>query len=128
MKSRKQSMEKMEKETTTLKEELQAARKQLNLGTFLVDITETRILPFCEKAWEVTKTTIREVIAFVKEYSFRLKEWVKVCWASFKHFLQTNESCQMFKNKAISLYTDAMAFLAAKWNAIKPTCKKEFMK
>lgn len=121
-------MEKMEKETATLKEELQAARKQLNLGTFLVDITEMRILPFCEKVWEVTKTTILDVIAFVKEYSFRLKEWAKVCWASFKHFLQTNESCQMFKNKAISLYTDAMAFLAAKWAAIKPTCREEFTK
>ena len=117
-------MEKMQKEITTLKEELQTAHKQLNLGSFLADITETRILPFCEKVWEMTKIITQNVIASVKEYSFMLKEWVKVCWASFKHFLQTNESCQMFKNKAISLYIDATTFLTAKWEAIKPTCRE----
>ena len=110
----------MKKESSKLKRELELSRKQLHLGSYIVDKLETQILPFCEKVWKWIVEMVSEAIAIVKDSTYKLKEWMKVCWASFIHFLQTNQSCQMFKNKAISLYTDSYTFIATKGAQIKP--------
>ena len=96
--------------TVSLKE----AGKNLNLLQVIVDFTEQKVLPTFEKIWMQMK----------KWYMISM-EFVQTKWSLLCSFVATNESCQMFKRKAMMYYSIVVEYMTKLWSQVSPKCMCE---
>ena len=99
-----------------MKLSLKEAGKNFNLLQILVDFVELKVLPTMESKW-----------LLLKKYYATSMEFVQTKWSAFCAFLATNESCQMFKRKALIYYANVVEFLTQVWNKVSPKCQLQII-
>ena len=90
---------------------MKEAGKNFNLLQIIVDFIELKVLPTLENDWML-----------LKKYYTTSVEFVQTKWSAFCTFLATNESCQMFKRKALLYYANVVEFMTKVWNMVSPKC------